>query len=414
MRTNRTVLLFCLLFASLGVAAQGRFNAGYIIRNNNDTVQGTIDDQNWDINPKKITFKAASGKEESLTCRDIKEFCVHGHVTEVYRSKVLDLDKGPYDLKDLLSYPSPVISRDTVFATLYESGTIALYFLRDETLRYHYLVEKNDTGIQDLSIQRYLDETKIKSNDIYKNQLNRLMADCPGVITKLADLAYTEREIRALVNYYNNCVRPAVNAGPPGEYTQAKEKVRVILGLIAGVGFRKDKLKPSLVYNSLGGLSLGPSPNIDAGLWLSFVLPRTKRSLEVCSELEWNYFAHNKQFVYSSSPDVNTVGITAHVVRADVLLRYSPLSGQVKPTFSLGGALGSAVAYTNTLNTTQEAIPFVQFQWAFIAGAGIAIKNVGLELRYFLNSSISHRFVLMSTPHCLNLTFRYGFTLTKK
>ncbi|MBS1618276.1 MAG: hypothetical protein JST76_07140 [Bacteroidetes bacterium] len=414
MKTRTLLCVSVILFlADLHAYAQNQFVPAYIIRTTNDTVRGSIDDQNWDVNPKKITFKDSSGRRESLSCRDIKEFSVRGKITEVYRTKSLDLDKGPYDVKDLLGYPSPVVSRDTVFATLYESGTVTLYFLRDETYRTHFLVEKNDRGILDLSIQRYVSDAKLKLIDIYKNQLNKLMADCPGVIMKLAELPYSEKELRSLVVYYNQCVKPAA-AKTSNNYSQVKEKIRVVFGLIAGVGFRKDKLKPSLNYHPLAGLSLGPSPNVDAGLWLSFVLPRTRRALEVCAEAEWNYFYQQKKFYFGTSSDLNTVIIAAHIVRADILLRYTLPVNKVAPTFSLGGSMGSAVAYTNTLNNTQEAIPLVQFQWAVIAGAGIAIKNVGLELRYLLSSSLSHRFDLISTPHSLNLTFRYGFPLTKK
>ncbi|MCW3125311.1 MAG: PorT family protein [Bacteroidetes bacterium] len=414
MKTRKPLLLLLSFFFLLSrTQAQKEFVTGYIIRSSNDTARGTIDDQNWDVNPKKITFKSDNGKIESLGYRDIKEFCIQGRVTEVYRTKVLDLDKGPYEVKDLLSYPMPQIFRDTVFATLYESGTINLYFLKDETSRYHYIVEKNDTGIQDMGIQRYIDDTKIKSTDIYKNQLNKLMADCPGVIMKLGDLPYGEKEIRSLVSYYNNYVMPAKPTETKTHYSQNKEKVQVAFGIIAGAGFRKDKLRQSLDYHPLTGLSLGPSPNVDAGIWFSIVLPRTKRALEICSEFEWNYFDQKKKFTFGTSSDVNTVEIAAHIVRGDVLFRYSLPTGQVKPVFSLGGSLGSAVAYTNTFNTNQEAIPFVQFQWAVIAGAGITVKNLGVELRYFLGSSISHRFIVLSTPHSLNLTFRYGFPLTK-
>lgn len=415
MKTLRAALLLSLLtLVRSHLEAQKDFVPGYVIRTTGDTIQGTIDDQNWDINPTHITFKGNDGKIESLSRRDIREFCIKGRVMEIYRTRILDLDKGPYELKDLQSYPTPLISRDTVFATLYETGTVALYFLRDETSRYHFLIEKNDTGILDLGIQRFLRSTKMVSNDLYKNQLNRLMSDCPGVITKLSDLEFNEKDLRGIVNYYNGCVKPARPAEAKPIYSQKKEKAGVTFGLMAGVGFRKDKLRQSLGYHPLAGLSLGPSPNVDAGLWLSIILPRTKRALEICTEIEWNYFDQRKKFVYTGSSDVNTVEIAAHIVRADALLRYSLPVKKVTPTLSLGGSLGSAVAYTNTLNATQEAIPFVQFQWAFIAGAGISIKNAGLELRYFLGSSISHRFIVVSTPHSLNLTFRYGFPLVRE
>jgi hypothetical protein len=137
----------------------------------------------------------------------------------------------------------------------------------------------------------------------------------------------------------------------------------------------------------------------------------------VCEELIWNYFDQKKKFMFGTSSTVNSVEIAAHMIRGNVLFRYSLPVQKVKLAFSLGASMGGTAAYVNRFDSqayTDEAIPFAKFQWAVIAGAGINIKNFGLELRYLLNSSISYRFAVISTPHSLNLTLLYGFSLTKK
>jgi hypothetical protein len=420
MKTQPAYLTFLFLsfFFSVSVLAQDGYVNGYVIRKNNDTIRGMIKDQNWDMNPRQISFKEGAGTSTVLSTHDIKEFAVQGKVQEIYRAKALDLDKGPYELKELSNNPVPRISRDTVFATLYESGTINLYFLRDETDRYHYMVEKNDTGIQDLGIQRYLDGSSmsIKSVDLYKNQLNKLMSDCGGVILKLGELPYREKEIRSLVRYYNGCVKPVKERTTPTVYSQEREKVQVYFGLMAGLGFRKDKLRQALEYHPLVGLSLGPSINIEAGIWSSIVSPRTKKRLEICEELVWNYFDQKKSFTFVGSGAVNNVEIAAHMIRGNALLRYSLPIHDVKLAFLIGGSVGGTAAYVNRFDSpgsTGEAIPFVNFQWAMIAGAGVNVKNFRVELRYLLNSSISYRFAVQSIPHSLNLTLLYGFSLMK-
>ena len=208
MKIKKTLCAIGILLASYHyVSGQKSFTKGYIINLQHDTVWGEINDKNWDSNPQNVEFKGGDGQAKIFNRREIVEFgIVFPAASEVYRTKILDIDKGDYQVKDLKSYPDPRIVRDTVLATLYESGTVNLYYLKDENGRVHFLVEKQDAGIQDLRIERYISDQTLMTKEIYKSQLNSLMSDCGGIITKIGETTYDEKGMMKLVLYYNNCV----------------------------------------------------------------------------------------------------------------------------------------------------------------------------------------------------------------
>ncbi len=54
-------LLFCILVYS-NVFSQKNYLPGYIINNEKDTIKGYINYRNWNINPKKISFRGTNKK----------------------------------------------------------------------------------------------------------------------------------------------------------------------------------------------------------------------------------------------------------------------------------------------------------------------------------------------------------------
>ena len=410
------ILLLSLFSLSIYSAeAQKSFERGYIIKTaSHDTIWGLINNKNWNSNPKIISFKLETGTEQKLGIYDIDEFgVISDKTTEVYRKKMLDLDKGRFELNELKNYPTPLIYRDTVFALLYESGRINFYYLRDETNRMHYLVEKNDTGILDLGIQRYIDaDTRtLQSKDFYIAQLYTLMSDCADIITKISNLPFKEEELRKLVVYYNNS--SAGGSGKKGKYTQRKEKVDFFVAALLGVGFRTDKISSAENY-LLGGVSLGPSPNLDVAIALGVVMPRTNKHFEMGFELGWAYFRETKTYSqYSES-----VVLAPQMIRGNLLFRYLVPIKKVKLAFSSGLSMVGIVASVNQWNSggyIQTAVPLTEWQLALIVGAGIRIRDFNIEARYFLNSNLAY--IANSGPpssHSLNLTVYYSFFNTEK
>ena len=399
--------------------AQGTLDAGYIITaTGHDTIRGVIDNKNWNLNPKEIAFIGPDAQKRKFGVNDIVEFAVKSDkTTEIYRRKVLDIDKGDFELKDLKDYPSPKISRDTVFATLYESGRINLYYLRDETNRMHYLVEKDDTGIQDLGIEKYIDgQTQtVQTRDIYKNQLSRLMSDCPGIITKIGDVPFREKELRRLTVYYNQCI----DGNKKPKYSKANEKVDFFVGALVGGGFRTDKVSGISDFQSK--INLGPSPNLDVAIALGVILPRTNKHLELGLELGWGYYTDKGSAYESTYGGHNTIQVVMapQMIKGNLLLRYLVSVRKVRLAFSgglsMGGILSAGSNYNETVTffcvSSQVANIIAPSSWqaALILGAGIRIKDVNIEMRYFLNTSLPNDSFVDNFSNSLNLTIYYAF-----
>jgi hypothetical protein len=428
MKTSTRIALlpiFCLLF--FHSQAQKFFESGYIIKAiSQDTIRGLVEHRSWTSNPRTISFKAEGGTIQRLGLADLNEFAIISTQTnKVYRKRILDIDKGKFDVGDLKNYPEPLISRDTVFAELYESGKTNLYYLKDENLRIHYLVEKNDTGIQDLRIERYIDALSqtIRSNDIYKNQLIKLMSDCGGIIVKISELSFKESDLRKLLVFYNNC---SGGGTPKTQYSQKKERTDIFIGALLGGGFRTEKISDVSNY-PLSGFSFGPSLNLDAAIVLGVILPHTKKHLELGFELGWGYFHESKKASLntgSGRSDLDVV-LAAHMLKGNILLRGVIPIKKIQLTLSTGLSMGGILTSVNRVQetdyvfgtpsqTTQEAIPMGDWQAALIVAAGIRVKSFNIEMRYFLNSSLSNGIYIKTFPNSFNLTVYYNFYRSDK
>ncbi len=84
---KRRFLLLCFLFVYKLAFPQIGYEAGYIIKNNGDTVRGTIKDRKYTTSPAnsgKIKFIDAKGNKSNITPDRVKGYCRKGSV--LYRT----------------------------------------------------------------------------------------------------------------------------------------------------------------------------------------------------------------------------------------------------------------------------------------------------------------------------------------
>jgi len=105
--------------------AQKKFTKGYIVTNDNDTIQGFINHQKWKVNPKKIAFKKNMQSEVKIfKPLEIKEFRVGN---SYYIGQIVDIETSPVGTSRLEEGPKLNLEQDTAFLEVLFKGYKSLY-----------------------------------------------------------------------------------------------------------------------------------------------------------------------------------------------------------------------------------------------------------------------------------------------
>ena len=107
----KSVFVIFLTASFLQLVAQSNYQAGFVVTNNGDTLDGSIDYKRWDRSPGRISFKTSS-ESKVYAPLDIKSFMV---ANETYVSAIVDVDISPFKIGELDDVSQPIFSKDTVF-----------------------------------------------------------------------------------------------------------------------------------------------------------------------------------------------------------------------------------------------------------------------------------------------------------
>ena len=122
------ILFFIVVLIPITIFSQENFVKGTIIKQNNDTVSGYIDYQNWEINPDKISFKKTlSDNKLEFSAFDIKEFHVNN---EIYESGFIQIEKSSNLVNELTSNPEMEFEGRTTFLQAFVRGEKSLYLYK--------------------------------------------------------------------------------------------------------------------------------------------------------------------------------------------------------------------------------------------------------------------------------------------
>jgi hypothetical protein len=114
--------LLCLLIIN-NLYAQKNYTRGYVVLPSGDTIQGLVDDQNWDRNPYFVNFKQTDSSDpQRYTVGQLAGFGLEAG--DVYHQAVVQIDKTPTRFEQLLTSPKSVIITDTVFLLSQVNGRI--------------------------------------------------------------------------------------------------------------------------------------------------------------------------------------------------------------------------------------------------------------------------------------------------
>ena len=238
MRKLLPFLLFCIATSSF---AQTNFIDGFIIQaNQTDTLKGLIDDQNWGINPIKVTFKTNNIEKDY----SINELASFGSINkEHYVVRKVSLDVTPNQSGTLLKVSKRLIVRDTLVALLVLlKAENALFYFTDKKEKEHFFYNVRGSKMKELVQHKYLkkneDKTYEVQNDLYIKELDSLFQDCNELKKRAKNAVLEQNSLTDLFIEFNKC--------KGCNYTcyikKSEDKNKVVFGIVAGTSIIKRDL----------------------------------------------------------------------------------------------------------------------------------------------------------------------------
>ena len=183
----KLLLLFIFLFTFVQINAQTDFRAGYVIKENNDTLFGEIDYRGDFSMGERCRFRLNEKERVNI----------------FYPNEILG-----YRFNDSKYFVSKEVNDKQVFLEYLVNGEINIYYLRDNNGD-HYFLDKEGSTITEI---RYNEEIRYIGNTQYLHKstehiglLNFYMQDAPDFQSRIAKINKPEHEnlIKLAKDYHN-------------------------------------------------------------------------------------------------------------------------------------------------------------------------------------------------------------------
>ena len=378
------ILIFSLI--SFYSSAQKNFVKGYIVSKTGDTLNGIIDNRDWQKNPTYILFKESiSNEAKKFTPLQIKSFFV-SEKGDIYESHKVSMDISPYKEKDLLSLDASgnnmIVQDTTVFLSVLVKGTATLYsFFDGEGKPHFYMSKKNEKYVQELILQRgvYIrNGTKYSGeNKLFLNQLS-ILNDC----TKFPINDFVEFTASSFSNFfvkYNLCVGDNLN-------TQVRDDKSVSQLFILG-GISQTKMIFTGYY---GDITTQQNTYPMFGLGADYIFPRNRNRLRLGVEA-WLQYAGKKNLNFTNYIKINGL-FKYHILVKEAIRPY------------LAAGYGLAINLDNEANSSFKR-PFDAA--GGIIGFGIVRNRFSAEARVESTVSMLNWLYAASNAYNYNLFIRY-------
>ena len=405
------------LFFINSTFAQNKFEQGFIVTNNLDTLRGLIKNKEWEITPEKIEFKTNTSTEvKEYTFADIHSFQINNE--SIYISKKVEADQLPIKDQTVSWEEKPQFITQHIFLKLIVGGNVPLYLLWDKNGKKHFFIEKDGEINELLFIRHFERHNVIREKRIYIGQLNLYLNDCPDVRPLIAKAKYKQQSLTKIFTTYNNCFGPKKVT-----FKQKKEKVKFQFGVLAGVTLTKLNFRGSNPARSQF-INLAPSVNYAVGGTVDIVFPRFDQRFTLRNELLFKPYKQSDETTLVIDEDQNSI-LTAEFDLA--YLRFYnigewKLKAKKKSLFILAG-FSNSYALKNKNNTnsidkffsqvTTRDVPSILFyrkyEIGFITGLGYLFNNFTIDLKYEIGNGISKELGLGSNTHTAFLMLKYTF-----
>ncbi|POY35802.1 hypothetical protein C3K47_13705 [Solitalea longa] len=386
--------------------AQSNFVDGYIIKLNGDTVKGKLDDRNWNITPKQITFRDSS--VHSFNANEIAGF---GSSSDHYRSFNLKLNLTNENLRsNIKTEEGQTVKDTTLFLRFLIEGDQRLYAFMDKDDVAHFFIINNQNAATELIHYRRLvvvnNVQYVQEVNTYRDQLLDLLNPDNKLTWKIKRSNYYEDELIQIFEVYNRS-KGIVKAE---KVTKRKEKF-IDYYLIAGITSAQTSYYLESIYGNFD-YKLGNSLTPSVGASLTVYIPRNRMQFSLDNQLlfvSYNMESEKYKSPYSNS---NTfVRSSSSYIKMFNIFKYQYPKGLIRPYIGAGISFAARLASKSEFNiiyplgsseTYRAVYGNKKFEPGYAFLLGTAYKRYKLEFRndYAINSLNS------TTYYQLNLCYR--------
>jgi hypothetical protein len=457
------ILIIAINFTLPYVAySQEHFKPGTIITNDNNKLTGVIDVKGLKHNMSVVNFKAdANAATQTFTPEQIKSFNAgsdyfvsasvsfdtspatadellkglyiddglhkqaYYEANQISRQKIVPKGDIKYQDGDSVVVIRPVNKQATVFLQVLVTGTLNLYYLKDDTGKEHFYIsdsegsyeELNRVFFADFGDQRvlYTDMRQVPNKTIYevefyKQQLISYMDDKDWESRVLKE-SFNERHLVDLIADFN-----AAHGSGSSVIVKKQLDNKYNIGVLAGAGVTQLSFKNSTL--PLTYVDFSYSPTYLFGGYGEIVFPQMNGRFSLMGELTARYFksdgsGKNGPYTYESSFEVSSV-------RFSPVLRFKILAGDISPYVSAGYFAAFTLKNTNSISKSYLGNPvssgvaiekenLKNVEQGFSAGIGMQIKKLSAEGRCEYGNGYSKTLGLNSNSTVFLFKVAYSF-----
>ncbi len=344
-------IFVCLSLFCLSLIAQNKYDPGWLVKNNKDTIRGYILESVDAEFSKQVNFKSDSGAAAQIFLPgDIQSFGIGSAIYKSISFQNTDPEK---------------MIRDDCFAKMLVTGKYDLFvFTRRD--RQFFLI-KNDTSTYFLYNSLFSNNGELITQGNYTNTLNLISIPCEKLASRYDRVGYGEKEMSDFVLALNKCISPetAVNY-----YQKPKSVMQIFL------------------YG--GGLPLGTQSQVTIEGLLRFSLPSINKNtyLNIGLHYSSSHTITSKDDYYIGHYNVNA---TYNIYSIPLTIQYNLTNGRIRPYFY--GGLGIAYldqSIIGEIEAVGPTTPVQKFGLSFTVGAGIEARIIN---RLFIRADYRYELV---------------------
>lgn len=269
------------LFLSIQIYAQIKFESGYLIDNFGVRKTCLIKNMDWAKNPEEFEYKLSeNGEIQKGNLLNVNEFGTDEG--NKYIKMVFEFDKSTEIITQISSTSSPEFVIKTAFLKVLIEGKLNLYVYNSNLGTAKYYVFKEGGKLEALVYKKYrVSEFQFNENIMFRNQIWNLVKDSDIKLREVEKLSYNYTDLSKIILKYNQ------NNG--NLLTDNTNKSKSILNLYAKTGINLSSLEISnSVVNSKNKFDL--STTVYIGLEAEFLLGVNKNKWAIIVDPSFSSF----------------------------------------------------------------------------------------------------------------------------
>lgn len=356
------VVFLSFIFTNLIIAQGKNYVPGFIITNQQDTIQGFINNKGWDKNPKNIDFKNLKGKITPYSANEIRSFQIKNGV--LFESYLVTYDIASIKVNEIDYDTAEELITNTVFLRAEVLGPVSLYYFKDDTRKTHLFLktEGEEVPYELIFRRRFKEFTARTMSEVgglrmvtekkYITQLQSALKACPELREDISKISYSLKEVKKILQAYYQCGKEKESSN----YNSAKDKRFKVRPTVV-LGWGQTGLKTGGELGRwLTDFQPGLSSTINLGIGTEFVFLKRRKQMSFVFEFIYRQTRHEQVIDQELTVSLHALGnrkVQLDYLRVNFMFRHTLPLKKIKPFYQFGFANGVALNYINTANYDQ-------------------------------------------------------------